>query len=227
MTSPDEGPADHDPVDHDRTDHDKADHDRATAEIPAFRPSPRPRPPADDDTVAEQPFYAADNDVDPDADLFEDEGWDRPRRTNRLTTLLLVGLLIVVGFIAGVAVQKHHDAGLFPGAGTATARNRAGGAGGSGTGGTRTGDQGRSGAAAGTGAPDDQQRPIVTGTVGTVSGDTITVTNTGGAPATVLVPQTATVTTSGLTGLAAGAPVTVDGTRGADGTVPATAVTSR
>ncbi len=50
---------------------------------------------------------------------------------------------------------------------------------------------------------------------------------TGGAPATVLVPQTATVTTSGLTGLAAGAPVTVEGTRGADGTVTATAVTSR
>src|SRR5664279_4234823 len=44
-------------------------------------------------------------------DLFEKE-WDAPRRTNRLTAVLVAGLVAVAGFAGGVLTQKNHDAGL-------------------------------------------------------------------------------------------------------------------
>lgn len=153
------------------------------------------------------------DDLDPDDDMLAGESWARPRRTDRLSVLLVVALLVVAGFAAGVAVQKHHDAGLFP-AGTAANRNRGGG----------VGPSGANAAAPGGRATD--QPPVVTGTVGTITGDTLTVTDTGGAPATVHVPASATVTTTGLGGLRPGQPVSVSGTTGTDGTITATSVTA-
>jgi hypothetical protein len=37
----------------------------------------------------------------------------RPARLTGSTRLLLCGFLVIVGFLAGVAAQKHHDAGYL------------------------------------------------------------------------------------------------------------------
>ena len=80
---------------------------------------------------------------DPDDDLF-DESWQAPKRTNRLTAVLVVALLVVGGFVGGVLAQKHHDSGIL--AATAGVR-RAGARGGGGW--RRVAVAGRRGAAAG------------------------------------------------------------------------------
>jgi hypothetical protein len=69
--------------------------------------------------------------------------------------------------------------------------------------------------------------PVAIGTVKSISGTTLTITNFAGTTVTVTVPSTATVTTPGLRGLTVGATVSVAGTTNADGTVTATSVTSR
>ena len=74
--------------------------------------------PPDDETVVE-PGHA-----DPDDDLF-DESWQAPKRTNRLTAVLVVALLVVGGFVGGVLAQKHHDSGIV--AATAGVRRAGGG----------------------------------------------------------------------------------------------------
>jgi hypothetical protein len=140
--------------------------------------------------------------VDPDDDLFDD-GWQAPKRTNRLTVALVVALLVVGGFAGGVLVQKHHDSGLAATvAGTGARRAN------------RTGD----GAA---------EPPVVEGTVRAVDSDAVEVTDATGAVVRVFVPATATVTTLGLAGLAFGTPVSVAGTKAVDGSVTATSVTVR
>ena len=146
-----------------------------------------------DPTVDLDPFDADD-------DLFDDAA---PKRTNRLTLVLLVALLVVGGFAGGVLAQKHHDTGLVAA-------------------GARRADAGREQpAGAGTGPP------VVVGTVRTVEADAIDVTDAGGAEVRGFVPRTATVTTLGLEALAYGTPVAVAGTKGADGSVTATSVTVR
>ena len=168
-----------------------------------------------------------------DDDLFDRE-WDRPRRTNRLTAVLVAGLVAVAGFAAGVIVQKQHDANLtatptagFAGAGAGAGRQRAGGSTGLGAGGALPGTS--SGAGAGAAAPSGAAAsgvPVVVGTVKSISGTTLVVTNFAGTAVTVQVPASATVTSSGLGGLAVGVPVSVEGSKAADGTVTATAVVS-
>jgi len=37
----------------------------------------------------------------------------RPARLSSATRVMLGGFLVVVGFLAGVAAQKHHDAGYY------------------------------------------------------------------------------------------------------------------
>jgi len=177
-----------------------------------------PAPPA--------PFPAA-GPAGEDDDLFDRE-WDRPRRTNRLTAVLVAGLVAVAGFAAGVIVQKQHDANLtatptagFAGAGAGAGRQRAGGSTGLGAGGALPGTS--SGAGAGAAAAGV---PVVVGTVKSISGTTLVVTNFAGTAVTVQVPASATVTSSGLGGLAVGVPVSVEGSKAADGTVTATAVVS-
>jgi hypothetical protein len=161
-------------------------------------------------TAPEQPPH--------DDDLF-DESWQAPEKTNRLTVVLVVALLVVAGFAGGVLVQKHHDVGLA--AAAVGAGRRAGGGGTGGTGGRGQGDQ----AAAGGATPADA--PVVVGTVRTVDKDAIEVTDQSGAIVRVFVSPTTTVTTRGLAGLAYGTPVSVAGTKDVDGSVTATSVTVR
>lgn len=164
----------------------------------------------------EQPAH--DEPVEPvDDDLF-DESWEAPRKTNRLTVVLVVALLVVGGFAGGVLVQKNHDTALAAAAAGAGTR-RAGGATGAGTGG------GRGQGAQATAAPGSADTPVVMGTVRTVDTDAIEVTDQSGAIVRVFVPRTATVTTRGLGGLAYNTPVSVTGTKAVDGSVTATSVT--
>ncbi len=151
-----------------------------------------------------------------DDDLF-DESWQAPKKTNRLTVVLVVALLVVAGFAGGVLVQKHHDTALAAAAAGAGTR-RAGGA----TGGGTEGGRGQGGQA--TAAPGSADTPAV-GTVRTVDVDAFEVTDQSGAIVRVFVPRTATVTTRGLGGLAYNTPLSVTGTRAVDGSVTATSVT--
>jgi hypothetical protein len=157
--------------------------------------------------------------ADPDDDLF-DESWQAPKRTNRLTAMLVVALLVVAGFAGGVLVQKHHDSGLVA-ADVSAATRRTGGGAGAGSG---RGQQGGSSAAAGDAG---SAAPVVTGTVRTVGTDAIEVTDDTGAIIRVFVPSTSTVSTHGLGGLTFGTPVSVAGTKAVDGSVTATSVTAR
>jgi hypothetical protein len=185
-------------------------------------PPPLPAPPA--------PFPPAEPAAEDD-DLFDRE-WDRPRRTNRLTAMLVAGLVAVAGFAVGVIVQKQHDASLtasptagFAGAGAG--RQRAGGF--TGSGGAVPAAGSGAGAAPSGAAPSGAAGsgvPVVVGTVKSVSGTTLVVTDFAGTAVTVQVPASATVTTSGLGGLAVGVPVSVEGSKAADGSVTATAVVS-
>ena len=193
--------------------------------------------------------------TDPDADLF-DESWQAPKRTNRLTAMLVVALLVVAGFSGGVLVQKHHDVGLAAAA-AGTGARRAFGQGGGGSGGGGGGGRGQGGTStvapgagggsrgcrgrgrrrggggrgdaggAGAGADTGAAPPVVVGTVRTVDDGAIEVTDPNGAVVRVFVPSTATVTTFGLAGLAFNTPVSVAGTKEVDGSVEATSVTVR
>lgn len=139
-----------------------------------------------------------------------DEGWDAPpSKTSKLTLLLVAGVVVALGFGAGVLVQKNHDATLL--------------------GGALRGRPAVTGGAPAVRAQGSEQAgpPAVVGTVAAVSGETLTVTDFGGTAVTVTVPGTATVTASGLGHPKVGDPVSVSGTKGADGAVTATAVTVR
>jgi hypothetical protein len=181
------------------------------------------QPPHDEPVVETDPA---------DDDLF-DESWQAPKKTNRLTVVLVVALLVVAGFAGGVLVQKHHDVGLAAAAAGTGVRRAGGGGNGGGNGGGRgqqgdgtTAAPGPGGGSAGAGDP-AAEAPVVTGTVRTVDTDAIEVTDQSGAIVRVFVPHTATVTTRGLAGLAYNTPVSVAGTKDVDGSVTATSVTVR
>ena len=161
------------------------------------------------------------------SDLFGDDQWDRPPRTNRLTRVLLVAILVVAGFGGGILVQKH--AGSSSGSASSFPNGFAPGSGSSRAAGAFSGlapGGATSTAASGSGAA-SAQAPVVVGTVTSVSGTTLVVTNFAGTAVTVTVPATATVTTPGLTPLAAGQTVSVSGAKQADGSVVATAIVAR
>jgi hypothetical protein len=229
-------------------------HDDLTTMPPAASPhdetsakhSLRPTTPAEDTTgvITEPP---ADG---PDDDLFEPD-WDKPKRTNKLTWVLVALLVAALAFAGGVTLQKNHDEALAVAAAGTRARadqsaalgigggGGAGGAGGgvgsssgsgggsggtgSGSGGAQSGSGSTTGGSGGTAAA----TPVAIGTVKSISGTTFTLTNFAETVVTVTVPPTATVTTNGLQGLVVGATVSVAGTTSADGNVTATSVTSR
>ncbi len=179
---------------------------------------PAPEQPPYDEPVVEADFIEPVEPVEPvDDDVF-DESWQAPKKTNRLTVVLVVALLVVAGFAGGVLVQKHHDTALAAAAAGAGTR-RAGGATGAGTGG------GRGQGAQANAAPGSADTPLVVGTVRTVDTDAIEVTDQSGAIVRVFVPRTATVSTRGLGGLAYDTPVSVTGTKAVDGSITATSVT--
>jgi len=190
--------------------------------VAASQGEPSGTDPGSGDQVADDENDSDEND----SDLFGDEQWDRPPRTNRLTRVLLVAILVVAGFGGGVLVQKHAgsssgSASSFPsGFPTGGFSPGAGGFGGPAAG------AGTSAAAGGSGAA-SSQAPVVVGTVKSVSGTTVLVANFAGTVVTVTVPATATVTTPGLTPLAAGETVSVSGAKKADGSVVATAIVAR
>jgi hypothetical protein len=163
--------------------------------------------------------------ADPDDDLF-DESWDAPKKSNRLTVVLVVALLVVAGFAGGVLVQKHHDVGLAAAAAGVTPR-RAGAAGGGNGGGRGQGAQAGTAPAAGAGAEAATGAPVVEGKVRTVNKDSIEVTDGSGAVVRVFVPPTATVSAHGLGGIVFDDSVSVTGTKEVDGSVTATSVTAR
>jgi hypothetical protein len=184
----------------------------------------------------------------PEDDLFEPD-WDKPKRTNKLTWVLVALLAAALAFAGGVTVQKNHDEALaVAAAGTRTRANQSAALGGGGGGGGAGGGFGSSsgsgsgsgGSGSGSGgAPSDSgsttrgsggtaaATPVAIGTVKSISGTTFTLTNFAGTVVTVTVPPTATVTTNRLEGLVVGATVSVAGTTSADGNVTATSVTSR
>ena len=195
--------------------------------VAASQGEPSGTDPGSGDQVADDENDSDENDSDEnDSDLFGDEQWDRPPRTNRLTRVLLMAILVVAGFGGGVLVQKHAgsssgSASSFPsGFPTGGFSPGAGGFGDPAAGG------GTSAAASGSGAV-SSQAPVVVGTVKSVSGTTVLVANFAGTVVTVTVPATATVTTPGLTPLAAGETVSVSGAKQADGSVVATAIVAR
>jgi hypothetical protein len=118
--------------------------------------------------------------TDPDDELVDDD-LQQPRRAGVLTGVLAAAVLLVLGFVVGVGVQKAAQG------------------------------------AAGT--------PVLTGTVQSISGNTVRVADSSGAIVLVTVPDDATVSTRGPGALAVGAAVTVTGSRSADGVVAATIAT--
>ena len=195
--------------------------------VAASQGEPSGTDPGSGDQVADDENDSDENDSDEnDSDLFGDEQWDRPPRTNRLTRVLLMAILVVAGFGGGVLVQKH--AGSSSGSASSFPNGFAAGGGFSRGAGAFSGlapGGATSTAASGSGA--SSQAPVVVGTVKSVSGTTVLVTNFAGAVVTVTVPATATVTTPGLTPLAAGQTVSVSGAKQADGSVVATAIVAR
>jgi len=186
--------------------------------------------PADDARIADGDPGDPDDGDPGDPELFVDEQWDRPPRSNRLTRMLLVAILVVAGFGGGVLLQKKHDAGSTSStsasglpAGFSRGAGARGGLG-TGLGGTGTGASSPGGV---TGSGAATTVPVVVGTVQAVSGTTLTVQNFAGTVVTVTVPATATVTTSGLTPLSAGTTVSVSGVKQPDGSVVASAITAR
>jgi len=181
----------------------------------------------------------------PPDDLLLDPAWERPAIRNRLTSVLLIAVLVVGGFAGGIAVQRQRGGtgtttgglptagrlpgglpggGAFPGGGgfPGGAPSLPGGGSGAAANGSGASTNPLGGGSAGAGAA---SAPVVVGRVTSIRSASITVRNFAGKNVTVQVPGTAKVTTSGLAGLAAGATVAVAGTTAADGTVTATAIT--
>jgi uncharacterized protein DUF5666 len=141
-------------------------------------------------------------------DLAEQLAARAPRRyTNRATVVLAGIVLLVGGFVAGAQVQKHFGAGTgtatpttFPTAFRNAGSNAAGGAGGADT----------------------------TGTVKLVDGKTVYVTMANGNVLIVHINDSTAVSRPGsLTDLTAGATVTVTGQTASDGSVTATRIVKR
>jgi hypothetical protein len=150
-----------------------------------------------------------------------------PLKLTSRTTLALSGsVLIVLGFIGGVLVQKNF--GTTP---TSSTNNRAAAAGNGfnfpGAGGGGAGAGGGTGGAAGGGAAG---RGGTTGTVKFVDGTTIYLTTANGDTVTVKTSGTTTIRESQTVSakdIPVGATVVVQGTADADGVITATAVTAQ
>jgi hypothetical protein len=146
-------------------------------------------------------------------DLTEQLAARAPRRYANRTTVVLVGLVLLVGgFVAGAQTQKHF--GAKPAATVPTTfpsgfRNAFGGGGGNGGGGNGGGGGN-----------------ATTGTVKLVDGSTVYVTTANGDIVIVHINGGTTISQPGsVKDLTAGASVTVTGPTGSDGSVTATRIT--
>jgi hypothetical protein len=164
-------------------------------------------------------------------DLDDDDGDFAPRPRQRLGLLsgvLVVALAIALGFLGGEIVQKHYGTTASA---AATGANRAaagftGREGGAGAFGNAAPGQTGTGTGTGTGAG-TTAIPAVIGTVTSLKGTTMVVTNLGGAKVKVHLTKTTTVTVSvAKPALKVGQTVSVAG-RTANKIVTATSVTLR
>jgi len=185
------------------------------------------QPPAVDDT---QPVY---EDIEPDDEWLEDEPEEAPPRPRRkllspVPTTLLVVLLIVGGFLAGVEVENgQSSSGPSSGlpAGLSALRSAAAGGTSKSTGGAPSGFPG----AGGGGVPGAgfSAGGLTTGEVSYVSGSTLYVTDTEGNTVKVKAPAgtnvTKTVSTSVHT-VHPGDTVIVKGSQNKNGSVTASSV---
>jgi hypothetical protein len=147
----------------------------------------------------------------------------------RVTLALSAAVLICVGFIGGVAIEKN-NAGSGTGRGgafnTSAFTGGRGGAGGFGGGFGGTG----TGTGTGTGSGTSAAGNAITGTITVVSGNTLYVTSASGTVYTVTLSGTTTIAVaqSGTAAdLKAGQSVTIAGTAGTNGDVTATSVTAK
>jgi len=165
------------------------------------------------------------------------------RGPGRLTVALVAALVLTVGVLGGVWVEKQlgsttSAAGRGMSGGAGGQGFPAGGTGGQGMPGGGTGGQGVPGGApsssagtetgAGGGSPSGSTpaTPLVVGTVASSSTKSLVVSDLGGTRHTVAVTSTTTVTTPyGHGSLEAGDTVSVTGTTTSDGSVTATGVT--
>lgn len=160
-----------------------------------------------------------------DDDLTEQLAARAPKRYANRATVVLAGLLLLVGgFLGGVQVQKHFGKSSTqasnPFANSAAARSAlgrfgAGGATGTGQNADAPGGTGQNGSSTAT-----------TGTVKLVDGTTVYIQTANGDTVTVKTGTSTSVQVNGaLKDLAAGSTVTIDGQTAADGTVTATRIT--
>jgi hypothetical protein len=184
--------------------------------------------PTDPSPGVDDPADVVDLDEDPfDDDLAGQLKSRTPLKLTSRTTLALSGVvLIVLGFLGGVLVQKN--LGTTPASTNNRAANAAGltGANGS-TGGSGGAAAGGGGGAAAGGAAG---RNATTGTVKFVDGTTIYLTTANGDTVTVKTSGTTTVRvvqTGSAKDIPVGATVVVQGTADADGIITATQVTAQ
>jgi hypothetical protein len=156
-------------------------------------------------------------------------------KPNRATWVLLTLIVLAVGFVGGAFAQSTWGAstsstsglpdfaamgGTFPGAAGSSSTASAGTGTTGATGNQQGGFPGGQGGFGGGG--------MTFGTIASVDGNTLTVTDSSGKTITVAVPSSATVTANqevSLAELAAGDTVIVRGETGDDGTITATSVT--
>ena len=195
-------------------------------------------------------------DADADGSFLDDEDYlpQERRGPGRLTIALVAVLVLAVGVLGGVWVQKQlgttaSASGFGPGAGAGAGAGGTGqrgyggtgtGAGGTGTGAGGTGGTGTGTGGAGTGGDTTggtgtggstngsgtAAAPAVVGTVTTAGKKSLVVTDLGGTKHTVTLTDATTVTTAYTHGaLKTGDTVAVAGKAAADGSVAATGIT--
>jgi len=142
-------------------------------------------------------------------DLTEQLAARAPRRYANKATVLLAGLVLLVGgFVAGAQVEKHFGAGIRTTANSPTTFP---------TGGLRNAGGGNGGGAGGGNA--------TTGTIKLVDGTTVYVTTSNGDVVIVHTNGSTTVSQPGsLKDLAVGSSVSVTGQTGTDGSVTASRI---
>jgi hypothetical protein len=170
-----------------------------------------------------------DNGVDLGEDPFDDDLSSQlkartPLKLTSRTTLALSGaVLVVIGFVGGVLVQKNY--GTTPAANNRSAAQQALANGG--FGGFNGANGGGTGTNGGTGATG---RNATTGTVKFVDGTTVYLTTANGDTITVKTSGTTTIRlqqTVAVKDIPVGATVVVQGTADADGIITATQVTAQ
>lgn len=143
-------------------------------------------------------------------------------------TLSLIGVVLLVGgFVGGIAVGKSSSSSSKTGTSAAAGTNRTRGGGFGGYPGATGGTGGGTGGATGGGG--FSRAGLVSGTVESVNGDTLTIKDSTGKTVTVTTDGTTTITigkTGALTDLPAGSQVTVQGTPDASGNITARTILS-